>query len=125
MYLLDKDDKELHKFYVDLGRLSFLGKELRNVSIYQYPIIIFEFMTGYFTTEELFEKNRELGLEFTKEYEIMEIPKEFKAMKQSLTIKDSLRSSNYESKENKLLSVSTMLPSIKEQNETQQLLKKK
>ena len=125
MYLLDKDDKELHKFYVDLGRLSFLGKELRNVSIYQYPIIIFEFMTGYFTTEELFEKNRELGLEFTKEYEIMEIPKEFKALKQSLTIKDSLRSSNYESKENKLLSVSTMLPSIKEQNETQQLLKKK
>ena len=52
MYLLDKNDKELLQFYVDLGRLSFLGKELRNVSIYQYPFIIFEFMTGYFTTEQ-------------------------------------------------------------------------
>ena len=76
MYLLDKDNNELFKIYVDLGRLAFLGKELRNVSIYQYPIIIFEFMTGYFTTEELFEKNRELGYEFTKDYEIMELPKD-------------------------------------------------
>ena len=57
IYLLNKNKEEIHKFNVDLGRLSFLGKELRNVSIYYYPIIIFEFMTGYFTTEELFEKN--------------------------------------------------------------------
>ncbi len=126
MYLLDKDDNELHKFYVDLGRLSFLGKELRNVSIYHYPIIIFEFMTGYFTTEKLFEKNRELGLEFTKDYEIMELPKDTKPLKQSLTIKESnIKSSNNESRENKLISSSTMLPPIKEQNEAQPPIKKK
>ena len=74
IYLLNKNKEEIHKFYVDLGRLSFLGQELRNVSIYHYPIIILEFMTGYFTTEELFEKNQELSLEFTKEFEIMEKP---------------------------------------------------
>ena len=125
MYLLDKDDNELHKFYVDLGRLSFLGKELRNVSIYQYPIIIFEFMTGYFTTEELYEKNRELGLEFTKEYEIMELPKDIKLMKSSMTIRDN-KSLNRDPRENKLLSASTMLPSIKEMpNESQSPTKKK
>ena len=54
MYLLDKNDQELLQFEVDLGRLSFLGKELKTVSIYHYPIIIFEFMTGYYTTKELF-----------------------------------------------------------------------
>ena len=74
IYLLNKKKEEIHKFEVDLGRLSFLGKELRNVSIYYYPIIIFEFMTGYFTTEELYNKNRELSLEFTKDFEIMEKP---------------------------------------------------
>ena len=40
MCLLDNNDNELLKFNVDLGRLSFLGKDLRNVSIYYYPIII-------------------------------------------------------------------------------------
>ena len=73
IFLLNKNKEEIHKFNVDLGRLSFLGKELRNVSIYYYPIIIFEFMTGYFTTEELFEKNRELSMEFTKDFEIVDI----------------------------------------------------
>ena len=119
MYLLDKNDKELLQFYVDLGRLSFLGKELRNVSIYQYPFIIFEFMTGYFTTEDLFEKNRELGIEFTNDFEIMEMPKEsLKSMKQTFTMKETSKTSNnLDPRENKLLSVSTMLPSIKETNE--------
>ena len=70
MYLLDKNDKEILKFNVNLGQLAFLGKEMRNVSIYHYPIIIFEFMTGYFTTEELYQKNKEISLEFTKDYEI-------------------------------------------------------
>ena len=74
IYLLNKNKEEIHKFEVDLGRLSFLGKELRNVSIYYYPIIIFEFMTGYFTTEDLYDKNRELSFEFTKDFEIMEKP---------------------------------------------------
>jgi len=78
IYLLNKNKEEIHKFNVDLGRLSFLGKELRNVSIYYYPIIIFEFMTGYFTTEELFEKNKELSLEFAKDFEIMEKPNPLK-----------------------------------------------
>ena len=73
IFLLNKNKEEIHKFNVDLGRLSFLGKELRNVSIYYYPIIIFEFMTGYFTTEELFEKNNELSMEFTKDFEIVDI----------------------------------------------------
>ena len=49
-------------------------------------------MTGYFTTEELFEKNRELSLEFTKDFEIMENP---------LKIKSQTKSGNIETKENK------------------------
>ena len=110
MFLLDKNDNELLSFYVDLGRLKFLGKELRNVSIYHYPIIIFEFMTGYFTTEELFEKNKKLTIEFSNDYEIMELPK---SIKSSLTLTQS-RSSNIETKVN-TLSQSTMLPPIKEQ----------
>ena len=65
MSLLDKENKELYDFKVDLSSLSFLGKELRNVSIYVYPIIIFEFMTGYYTTKDLYEKNQSIGLEFT------------------------------------------------------------
>ena len=44
IYLLNNKKEEIHKFNVDLGHLSFLGQELRNVSIYYYPIIIFEFM---------------------------------------------------------------------------------
>ena len=31
-------------------------------------------MTGYFTTEELYEKNKELSYEFTKDFEIVEKP---------------------------------------------------
>ena len=50
-------------------------------------------MTGYFTTEELFEKNRELSLEFTKDFEIMENP---------LKIKSQTKSGNIETKENKI-----------------------
>ena len=50
-------------------------------------------MTGYFTTEELFEKNRELSLEFTKDFEIMENP---------LKIKSQTKSGNIEAKENKI-----------------------
>ena len=79
IYLLNNKKEEIHKFYVDLGRLSFLGQELRNVSIYQYPIIIFEFMTGYFTTEDLFKKNKELSLEFAKDFEILEKPIQIKS----------------------------------------------
>ena len=78
IYLLNKTKEEIHKFNVDLGRLSYLGKELRNVSIYYYPIIIFEFMTGYFTTEELYEKNKELSYEFNKDFEILEKPSSLK-----------------------------------------------
>ena len=85
MYLLDNNNKEILKFNVDLGRLSYLGKDLRKVNIYYYPIIIFEFMTGYYTTEELFEKNRGIAFEFAKDFEIMEMPKDFlKSMKSSI-----------------------------------------
>ena len=115
MFLLDTKNNELLKFYVDLGRLSYLGKELRNVSIYHYPIIIFEFMTGYFTTEELFDKNRELTLEFNNDYEIMEIPKEYtKELKTSSTLNQS-KVVNSNPRENKLLVQSSKLPSMKEQ----------
>ena len=108
MYLLDSNDKELLKFYVDLGNLSFLGKELRNISIYHYPIIIFEFMNGYFTTEELYEQNKELSLEFTKDYEIMELPKEItKTLKPTLTLQVD-RPVNMEPRENRQLSSSAL-----------------
>ena len=108
MYLLDSNDKELLKFYVDLGNLSFLGKELRNISIYHYPIIIFEFMNGYFTTEELYEQNKELSLEFTKDYEIMELPKEItKTLKPTLTLQVD-RPVNMDPRENRQLSSSTL-----------------
>ena len=96
IYLLNKKKEEIHSFNVDLGHLSFLGQELRNVSIYYYPIIIFEFMTGYFTTEELFEKNRELSLEFAKDFEIMEKPL---LLKPTMTIQN--KSVNIETKESK------------------------
>ena len=120
MSLLDKNGKELLKFYVDLGRLSFLGKELRNVSIYQYPIIIFELMTGYFTTEELYEKNKELSLEYNKDYEILELPKEFnKSLKPTLTMNPS-KTVNKDPKEiNRLQSYNYITPVIKEQKNEQ------
>ena len=108
MYLLDSNDKELLKFYVDLGNLSFLGKELRNIAIYHYPIIIFEFMNGYFTTEELYEQNKEISLEFTKDYEIMELPKEVtKVLKQTLTFQVN-RPIKMDPRENKQLSSSAL-----------------
>ena len=113
MSLLDKDDKEIHKFYVDLGRLSFFGKELRNVSIYHYPIIIFEFMTGYYTTEELFAKNTELALEYANDFIIVENINNFtKTLKPSQTVifskklepKNNIQTKNLEkdSNENKI-----------------------
>ena len=114
MYLLDKNDNEIMKFYVDLGRLSYLGKKLSKVSIYHYPIIIFEFMTGYFTTEELFEKNKEIGIEFTKDFEIMELPKDLlKTLKIGPT-----KSSNAEMKENKIMSPPALTTIKEQENET-------
>ena len=55
--LLDKKDEEKIKFNVNLLDLSFLGEELYTTSIYLYPILIFEFMNGYYTTTELYEQN--------------------------------------------------------------------
>ena len=72
-------------------------------------------MTGYFTTEELFDKNRELTLEFNNDYEIMEIPKEYtKELKTSSTLNQS-KVVNSNPRENKLLVQSSKLPSMKEQ----------
>ena len=114
MYLLDKNDKELFKFYVDLGRLFFLGKELRNVSIYTYPIIIFEFMTGYYTTEEIYKKNQQITLSFAQDFEIMEIPKDVQKLKPTLTLFPN-RSSNIDNnRESRILNSSKALPPIKE-----------
>ena len=45
------------KFNLNLVNLSFLGEELYTTNINFYPIIIFEFMKGYYTTKELYEKN--------------------------------------------------------------------
>jgi hypothetical protein len=119
MHLLDKNDKEILKFFVDFGNISYLGKDLRRVSIYYYPIIIFEFMTGYFTTNELFIKNRDIGYEFAKDFEIMDIPKDImKNMKSSLQINKS-KSSNIDIRDFQILSASTMLPSIKEKEQEQ------
>ena len=103
----------MHEFEVHLGHLSFLGKELRNVSIYLYPIIIFEFMTGYYTTEELYKKNKKLGF-FSRDFEIMEIPKDFQRSLKTSFSPISLRKS--ESTETNVRSLnSSMLPPIKEQ----------
>ena len=44
-------------FNLNLSELSFLGKELYNVTIYHYPMLILEFMDGNYTTTELFLKN--------------------------------------------------------------------
>ena len=44
-------------FHINLFELSFLGKELYTVSINYYPMLILEFLDGYYTTKELFEKN--------------------------------------------------------------------
>ena len=125
MYLLDKNDKELLKFNVNLGHLSFLGKEMRNVSIYHYPILIFEFMTGYFTTEDLYQKNKEISLEFTKEYEILELPKDLlKTIKPTMTVVGSKPPNNNDPRDNKKLSSSAMPPTIQEQSNENQASKK-
>ena len=58
--LLDTKDNELLKFYINLSHLAFLGKEIDSVFIYHYPIIIFEFMTGYYTTNELNSENEKI-----------------------------------------------------------------
>jgi len=116
MYLLDKNDQELLQFDVDLGRLSFLGKELRTVSIYHYPIIIFEFMTGYYTTKELFEINQQIGLGFMKDYEIMERPRDLsKSLLPSMTLLQH-KSANIDFKENNL-SQSIVMPKKDQINE--------
>ena len=95
--LLDKEKKEIHKFPVDLGHLSFLGQELRNVTIYVYPIIILEFMTGYFTTEELYKENQKLSLQFSSDFEILEKP--VKTLNQSVI--GSTKPGNENTKETK------------------------
>jgi hypothetical protein len=55
--LLSEDNVELMKFNLNLFELSFLGKDLYTVSINHFPILILEFMDGYYTTNELFRKN--------------------------------------------------------------------
>ena len=45
------------KFNLNLLELSFLGKDLYTVTIYQYPMLILEFMDGNYTTTELFQRN--------------------------------------------------------------------
>ena len=70
-------------------------------------------MTGFFTTEELFEKNREFGSEFSTGFEIMEIPKDL-----SKTLKiGATKSSNVEAKENKINTPQINSPTKDQQNE--------
>jgi hypothetical protein len=117
MYLLNKNDEELLEFEVDLGRLSFLGKELRTVSIYHYPIIIFEFMTGYYTTKEIFEKNTQISIGFMNDFEIMERPRDLsKSLMPSNTLLQH-KSANIDYKENKLVTQSVLIPKKEQANE--------
>ena len=58
--LLDKENNEKLKFNLNLLNLSFLGEELYTTSIYYYPILIIEFMNGYYTSNELYQKNYSL-----------------------------------------------------------------
>jgi hypothetical protein len=108
--LLDKEDKEIFKFEVDLSRLSFLNKELGNVSIYHYPIIIFEFIKGYFTTEELFKKNIEFGNDVSKEKDVEIVEKKPKNKKKKSP--DVKKSVNFDIKETKTFLSSEDLASI-------------
>ena len=48
------------KFNLNLLNLSFLGEELYTTSFHYYPMFIIEFMKGYYTTAELYEKNEAL-----------------------------------------------------------------
>ena len=57
---MNKNDQEKIKFNINLLDLSFLGEELYTTSIHIYPIIIFEFLNGYYTTAELNAKNNDL-----------------------------------------------------------------
>ena len=41
------------KFNLNLVYLSFLGEELYTTNINFYPMLIIEFMKGYYTTKEL------------------------------------------------------------------------
>jgi len=117
MYLLDKNDQELLQFEVDLGRLSFLGKELKTVSIYHYPIIIFEFMTGYYTTKELFEINQQISYTFMKDFEIMECPRDLsKSVLPNMTLIQH-KSANIDYKESKLISKSIIIPKKDQAND--------
>ena len=58
--LLDKDNNEKMKFNLNLLNLAFLGEELYTTSFHYYPMFIIEFMKGYYTTAELYEKNEAL-----------------------------------------------------------------
>ena len=60
------------KFNLNLLELSFLGKELYNVTISLYPMLILEFMDGNYTTTELFLKNDYL----TNGYDLQLLTKE-------------------------------------------------
>ena len=57
MKVLDKNDQVKIKFDINLLDLSFLCEELYTTSIHFYPIVIFEFMNGYYTTSGIKEKN--------------------------------------------------------------------
>lgn len=117
IYLLDKNDQELLQFEVNLGNLSFLGKELRTVSIYHYPIIIFEFMTGYYTTKELYEINQKIALGFVNDFEIMERPIDLSKSIQPSMSYTQHKSANIDFKENKLISQSTIIPKKEQGND--------
>jgi len=54
---LDDKDKEKVKFKLNLLNLHFLGEQLDAITIEFYPIFIIEFINGYYTSKELFEKN--------------------------------------------------------------------
>ena len=117
MYLLDKNDQELLEFDVDLGCLSFLGKEVRTVSIYQYPIIIFEFMTGYYTTKELFEKNKQISFGFMNDFEIMDRPRDLsKSLMPSMSLAQH-KSANIDFKENKQITQNALNQKREQANE--------
>ena len=58
--LLDTKDEIKMTFNLNLFELSFLGKDLYTVTIYQYPMLILEFMDGNYTTMELFNLNNYL-----------------------------------------------------------------
>ena len=71
-------------------------------------------MTGYYTTEELFKKNKKLGL-FSRDFEIMEVPKDFqRSLKSSFSPIGIRKAESTETKDIRSLN-SSVLPSIKEQ----------